>query len=54
MRSIVHSFKNNVDLTEVELRVFLLNVCDIMRSEYEIVIICIVLITSAFISLIIY
>ena len=54
MRSIVHLFENDVDSTEVELRVFLLNVCDVMKSKYEIVIIRIVLITSAFISLIIH
>ena len=52
MRSIVHLFKNDVDSTEIEVRVFLLNACDIMKSRYEIVIICIVLIISAFISLI--
>ena len=52
MRLIVHLFKNGVDSTEVELHIFLLNVCDVIRSEYETVIACTVLIISTFISLI--
>ena len=51
MRSIVHSFKNDVGSTKVELRVFLLSACDVMRSRYETVIARIVLTTSTFISL---
>ena len=52
MRSIAHSFKNDVDSTEIKLRMFLLSADDVTKSKYKIVIIRIVLITSAFISLI--
>ena len=54
MRLIVYSFENDVDSIKVKLRVFLLSVCDVMKSKYEIVITRIVLITSTFISLIIH
>ena len=54
MRSTAHSFENDADSAEAELRVFLLSVCDATRSEYEIVITRTVLATSAFISLIVH
>ena len=54
MRSTIHSFENNIELTNAELRIFLLNNRDVMKLKCEAVIARIILIIFSLISMIVH
>ena len=54
VRSTIHSFKNNIKSANVELRIYLLNDYDVVKSMCETMITRIILIISSLISIIVH